>query len=221
MAGLLNISIPSITDSYYTPVAAKANQDKIKSVIRPKYGKYIGNISVLSGVPVLLIESFIFIESAGNEKAQSPYATGLMQLSPATASDTLVKEKGAGRLQDGEVALLKKYLGTRYALIEKVKPKQTSIGKTFITNDDLKKPELNILIGTILLGQLINEFTENGKLRLDKIVAIYNGGRFSKSSKKIIPFKGSTEEMLAIVPKETANYIKKLIGTQGILDTIV
>jgi soluble lytic murein transglycosylase-like protein len=217
----LNINIPAIPDSYYSTTAAKANEGKIKTVIRPKFGAYINNISKLSDVPAELIESFIFIESGGNPNAKSPYATGLMQLSPATASDVLVKEKGADRLRDGEAAILKKYLGTRYSLIEKVKPKQTSLGKTFITNDDLLKPEFNILVGSILLGQLVNEFTENGILRLDKVVTIYNGGRFSKAGKKIIKFQGSTKELLTQVPKESSNYILKLLGTQGLLDTIV
>ncbi len=219
MATLLKI--PSINKSFYNSVAAKANEEKIVNVIRPKYGKIINNVSVLSNVPEEVIESFIFIESAGNEKAQSPYATGLMQLSPATASDVIVKEKGAGRLDSGEAAIIKKYLGSRYSLIEKVKAKQTSLGKTFVTNADLLKPEFNILVGTIFLKQLMDEFTEGGKIRMDKVVAIYNGGRFSKAAKKVIPFKGTTDEMLAIVPKETSNYIVKLLGNDGILDSIM
>jgi soluble lytic murein transglycosylase-like protein len=218
---LLNIKIPALKESFYNLDSAKLNEDKIVNVIRPKFGKYIDNIADMTGVPVELIESFIFIESGGNPNAQSPFAVGLMQVGLATASDTLIKEKGAGRLQDEEAAMLKKYLGSRYSLIEKVKPKQKSIGKTFITKADLLKPELNILIGSILLKQLCDEFTENGKVRLDKVVAIYNGGRFSKAGKKVIPFKGTTKELLAIVPKETSAYVLKLIGTNGILDTIV
>lgn len=217
----LNLKIPSIPDSFYPSKSIPQIEDKIKNVIRPKYGKYINNISDISAVPVPLIESFIFIESAGNEKAQSPYATGLMQLSPATASDVIVKEKGLGRLDDKEAVILKKYLGNRFSLVEKVKQNQKSLGKTFVTNSDLFKPEFNILVGTMLLGQLINEFTENGKLRLDKVVTIYNGGRFSKAGKKIIAFKGDTKELLTQVPKESADYIKKLVGVNGTLDIIV
>lgn len=217
----LNIKIPSIPDKFYPDHVVPQIEDKIKNVIRPKYGKYINNISKISGVPVALIESFIFIESAGNEKAKSPYATGLMQLSPATASDVIVKEKGLGRLEKEEADILKKYLGSRFSLVEKVKPNQKSLGKTFVTNNDLFKPEFNILVGTILLGQLINEFTEGGKLRLDKVVTIYNGGRYSKAGKKIISFKGDTKELLTQIPKESSDYIKKLVGTQGVLDIIV
>jgi len=218
----LSIKIPSINQSYYDKTSAKANQEKIVNVIRPKFGSIINTVSSMSNVPSQLIESFIFIESGGNEKAQSPYAVGLMQLNGATASDTIVKEKGAGRLSDPEATLLKKYLGSRYSLIENVKPKQTSLGKTFITKADLLKPEFNVLVGTILLKQLLDEFTEpNGKIRMDKVITIYNGGRFSGTSKKVIPFKGTTEELVKIVPKETSAYILKLIGVNSLLDTIV
>lgn len=217
----LNIKIPAIKDKFYPDHDVPQIESKIKNVIRPKFGKYINNISEISGVPVPLIESFIFIESAGDDKSQSKFATGLMQLNPPTASDAIVKEKGLGRLDDREAVILKKYLGNRFSLVEKVKPKQTSLGKSFVTNEDLLKPEFNILVGTILLGQLINEFTENGTLRLDKVVTIYNGGRYSSAGKKIIKFKGDTKELLTQVPKESSDYIKKLIGTQGLLDIIV
>jgi len=221
MASTLNIKIPAISQSFYDNDSAKANEEKIVNFIRPKYGKIINNTAKIVGLPSELIEGVIFVESAGREDAQSPYAVGIMQLSPATASDVIISEKGAGRLEKPEEELLKKYLGTRYSLVEKVKPKQKSLGKTFITKSDLLKPELNILIGSILLKQLCDEFVENGKVRLDKVIAVYNGGRYSKSSKKIIPFKGSTSELINLVPTETANYIKKLIGTNSILDILV
>jgi soluble lytic murein transglycosylase-like protein len=220
--GEVAIKIPAINESFYDAVSAKANHDKIKNEIRPKFGAYINRISSISNVPVPIIESFIFIESGGNPNAQSPYATGLMQVSTATASDALVTEKGAGRLKDEEAAILKKYLGSRYSIIDGVKKGQKSLGKTFITNDDLFNPEFNILVGTILLKQLIDEFTQaDGRIRMDKVVTIYNGGRYGKTAKKIIAFVGSTESLVKEVPTETANYIKKLLGQKGLLDTMV
>ena len=216
------IKVPALNKAFYDKASAKANEEKIKNVIRPNFGAIINNISKISNVPTEIIESVMFIESGGNPKAQSPYATGLMQLNGPTASDTLVKEKGAGRLDASEIAILKKYLGTRWSLIEGVKPKQTTLGKTFITIADLVNPEFNILVGTILLGQLISDFSEaSGKIRMDKVIVIYNGGRYGKVAKKVIPFQGTTEEMVAIVPKETGAYILKLLGSQGLLDTIV
>jgi soluble lytic murein transglycosylase-like protein len=216
-----SIKVPQIKSSFYDNVSAKANKDKVENIIRPKYGDLIDKVADLVGLPPILIESFIFIESGGKEKAQSPYATGLMQLNGATASDTLVFEKGAGRLDKGEIEILKKYLGSRYSNLDKVKSKQRSIGKTFVTNDDLLKPEFNVLVGSILLKQLTDEFTENGKIRFDKVITVYNGGRYGKAAKKVIGFKGSIDEMLSFVPKETSNYIKKLVGTNGVLDVLI
>lgn len=218
----LNVKIPSINQSYYDSVAAKANEAKVINVIRPKFGKYINNIANIVRLPAELLESFIFIESGGNDKSQSPYAIGLMQLNGATASDALVFEKGKNRLEKSESDLLKKYLGSRYSTLDKVKPNQKSLGVSFITKDDLLKPELNILIGAILLKQLVDEFTEkNGVVRLDKVISVYNGGRYSKSNKKVIPFTGNIEELITIVPKETSAYIKKLVGVKGMLDTLI
>lgn len=218
----LRIKIPITDKSFYDSVSAKANQEKINTVIKPKFGKYVENISSIVGLPSSLIYAFIFIESGGNQLAKSPYAVGLMQLSAATASDTLVKEKGLGRLSKEEIQILKKYLGSRYSIIESVKPKETSIGKTFINNNDLIQPELNILIGAILIKQLVSLFTESdGKVRMDKVVTIYNGGMYGATAKKIIAFKGTTEKLISEVPKETSDYIKKLLGVNSILDSIV
>jgi soluble lytic murein transglycosylase-like protein len=218
----LNIDVPSVKASFYDSISAKANKEKVVNVIRPNFGKYINNSSAMSNVPSELIESFIFIESGGNPKAESPYAVGLMQVGDATASDCLVKEKGAGRLSAEENAIIKKYLGERYSLIDSVKPKQTTLGKTFITKEDLFKPEFNIFVGTILLKQLMDEFTEpNGKIRMDKVVAIYNGGRYGKLAKKIIAYTGTIEELIKQVPKETSSYIVKLLGNDGLLDSMV
>lgn len=219
---ILNIKIPAIKLSYYDNVAASLNKKKVEEVIRVKYGKHINNISKLSNVPSQLIESFIFIESGGNPNAKTPYAVGLMQVGLATASDALVFEKGAGRLSAAEAAIIKKKLGSRYSLIEKVKPKQKSIGKTFITKEDLLDPEFNILVGTILLKQLIDEFTDkNGKVRMDKVISIYNAGRYGSTAKKIIASKEPIDVLIKKVPKETNAYILKLLGERGILDTIV
>lgn len=219
--GVLALKIPEVKDSYYDSVQASANESKIKSIIRPNFGAYINNTAYLVNLPKELIEAFIFIESGGNPNASTKYATGLMQVSTGAASDSLVTEKGAGRLSIQEQNILKRYLGSRFTLLENVKANQKSIGKTFITKDDLLKPEFNILVGSILLKQLVDEFTENGKVRMDKVITIYNGGRFSSASKKVIKHTGSTSQLLSALPKETSAYIVKLLGTNGLLDTLI
>ncbi len=221
MSNKFNIKLPIIDQAFYTTDVAKQNEDKINNVIIPKYGSIIKNVSKITKVPEQLITGFIFVESAGDEKAKSPYATGLLELSPATASDVIVREEGLGRLEEPEKVILRKYLGSRLDVIKNVKKNQKSLDKTFVTNEDLFKPEFNILVGSILLGQLLDEFFEVGKLNLSKVIAVYNGGRNSKSSKKIIPFKGSEKQLIAIAPKETADYIKKMAGINGVLEILV
>lgn len=218
----INIKIPEIKQAYYDNSDANANLKKIQTIIRPQFGKIINNVSKISNVPVPIIESFIFIESGGDPNAQSPYAVGLMQVSLATASDALIKEKGANRLSAAEAEIVKKTLGSRYDIIKAVKPKQKSIGKTFITKKDLLNPEFNILVGTIIVKQLIDEFTEkNGHIRMDKVIAIYNAGRYGATSKKVIASKDPITTIIKIVPTETKNYILKLLGQRGLLDIIV
>lgn len=217
----LNIKIPLTQQSFYSDVQAKANYRKVMDVIKPKYGKIISNISKLTHLPEEIIYAFIFIESAGNPMAKTPYAFGIMQLSTASASDTIVKEKGAGRLTNDEANILKKYLGDRFSLIERVKPKQTTLSKTFITKDDLFKEELNILLGSLLIRQLMDEFLENGVPRMDKVVVIYNRGRFDKVSKEVAKSKKNIDDLMASIPKGTSDYTKKLVGVNGLLDSLV
>lgn len=218
----LKVEIPSIESSFYSNTAANLNKKKVVDVIRPKYGRIIDKISKISNVPSVLIESFMFIESGGNEKAETKWAIGLMQVGTSTASDVIFKEKGAGRLSDNEAEIIKKYLGKeKWKMIESVKPNQKSLGKTFVTRDELLNPEFNVLVGAMYLGQLIDEFTEKGKPRLDKAVVVYNRGRFDSISKKVIPFKGTTEEIKNIVPYGTYSYIEKLLGKNSLLEVLI
>jgi len=218
---MTNFKIPAIQDKFYPDTSVVLIKNKLNNVIRAKYGRIINNISKITGLNPEIIESFIFIESAGDEKAKTPYAYGLMQVGLATASDALVFEKASGRLSAEEDAIVKKYLGNRYSNLNNLKKNQKSIGKTFITSADLFNPEFNILLGSIIVKQLVDEFTENGNPRLDKVVVIYNTGRFSKPAKLAIKHKGDTDSLLAKIPRGQGDYIRKLIGKNSLLDIIV
>lgn len=218
---MANFKIPAIQDKFYPDTSVVLIKNKLNNVIRAKYGRIINNISIITGLNTEIIESFIFIESAGDEKAKTPYAYGLMQVGLATASDTLVYEKSSGRLSPEEDALVKKYLGSRYSKLNNLKKNQKSIGSTFVTSADLFNPEFNILLGSIIVKQLVDEFTENGNPRLDKVVVIYNTGRFSKPAKIAIKHKGDTDSLLAKIPRGQGDYIRKLIGKNSLLDIIV
>jgi soluble lytic murein transglycosylase-like protein len=216
---MAELKIPSTKLNFYQDSQKKAIADKLKS-IEAKYGSIIKNVSNLTGVNEEIIKAFIFIESAGNEKAQSPYAVGLMQVGLATASDGLILEKSSGRLSAQEEAILKKYMG-KIPQFDNLKANQKTIGKTWITKDLLLKPEYNILVGSIILKQLIDEFTVDGVPRLDKVAVLYNAGRYGGIGKKTIAHKGTTEELVSMLPKEPSTYITKLVGTNGLLDIMV
>ncbi len=215
------IKIPATQKSFYTPNEAEQNLNKINNVIIPKYGKIIDRISLITAVPKEIIIAFIFIESSGNQNASTNWATGLMQLGNGAVSDSLVFEKSSGRLNKEEDALLKKYLGNRYSNLNNLKPNQKNTGKTFVTKQDLLSPEFNILCGAILLGQLLDEFSQNGVPRLDKIVVIYNRGRYDKVSKEIAKSSKGIDEIINSIPKGTGEYVTKLVGRNSLLDSLV
>jgi soluble lytic murein transglycosylase-like protein len=86
-----------------------------------------------------------------------------------------------------------------------------SLGYVF-TKADLLKPELNLLVGAIYLGILLDEHVENNTIRLDKIVLRYNKGFFTKFP------KGATKEMVYNAANSISqNYIKKLAGINSVL----
>jgi len=218
---MAQIKIPATQKSYYTPAQAEQNLNKIKNVIIPKYGKIIDKVSLITGVPKEIIISFIFIESSGNPNASTNWATGLMQLGNSSCSDALILEKSTGRLKSEEEAVIKKQLGSRYSNLQNLKSNQKSIGKTFVSKNDLLDPTFNILCGSILLGQLMDSFLENGVPRLDKIVVIYNRGAYDSVSKKVAKLKGTTDDVIDAIPNGTGEYIKKLVGINSLMDSLV
>ena len=211
------IKIPAIPLAFYKTTDVPQIKKKIGE-INSKYGPYIKNSSKISSVPEDLISSFIFIESAGNPNAVSPSgATGLMQVAPVSGTDILFLEKKMGRLNAAEKKILENHIGAqRLADILKM---QYMGQKIVITKNDLLNPELNILIGTIYLGLLIYRHTENGVIRLDKVVVSYNMGWFANDQGKKL--QGDTVSLVKTINKESSNYITKLLGQNGILDAIV
>ncbi len=88
---------------------------------------------------------------------------------------------------------------------------------SFVIQKDLFDPLLNILIGSIYLGLLVDEHTEGKDIRLDKVVIRYNRGYFSDNRGKNIV--GTLENVIKNVPTESKNYVLKLLGKNGTLDS--
>lgn len=191
---------------------SKESIKKMIDSINSKYGTYIDFVSTESKLPKEMITSFIAVESGGNPKAgASGHVTqGLMQWNRTYAKAQLEKELKEGRMTKNEKDKLASF-GIKF----------DANGKTrAITNADQLKPELNILIGSILLGQLVDTDwgTENGEIKLDRVIAVYNAGAYGDTGKKARSKAYKTPKDLAnAVNSVTSSYIKKILGTDGAL----
>jgi soluble lytic murein transglycosylase-like protein len=179
------------------------------------YGDIIMKASSNSNIPSSIIASFIAVESGGRADAggSGHITQGLMQWNRNYAKAQLEDEIKKGRLTNGEASILKKY-GV-----------MDSSGKIrTVTNADQLKPELNIAIGTILLGQLIDTpwGTDSKGLHLDRIIAVYNAGAYGQTGKmarQLTTEKYDTPTKLAgAVNSITSAYINKMLGSNGAMD---
>ena len=213
------IKIPMVSKAFYKDEELKLVQKKVDKILE-NYGALITAAAKLTNLPKELIIAFIFIESAGNPTIKSSAgAIGLMQLIPASASDMIYLENSKGRLSDAEKIVLRKTLGNRLDCILKMKymgHKQSCNNNTgfSVTEKDLQNPEFNILVGSIFLGILIDQHTEGGVIRLDKVVYRYNKGYFAK------PKDDTVSSIIATANEETKSYILKLVGKNGLLDLL-
>ena len=95
-----------------------------------------------------------------------------------------------------------------------------NVNKQFSISD-VKKPELNILIGSILLGQLIDSpwgTDPDGTIRMDRVITLYNWGLGGFNKNNIAT--ATPEKIYKSIPATTLNYIRKMMGKGGALDII-
>jgi soluble lytic murein transglycosylase-like protein len=217
----LAVPIPMTPRTFYPVAALPQNKTKMETIGK-KYYNEIKLAETLTNVPGAIILSIIFTESAGNPSiVSSAGAVGLMQLKPQTGNDVIHLENKSKRLTAPEIELLKKHLGARVNgplkqqyLSHKIK--ENNYSGNVMTRADLQKPELNILLGAMLIGILIDQHNEQGVLRLDKALVRYNQGYFFK------PGTGTVEQVLDRVKgrsKEAYSYIIKVVGKNGLLET--
>lgn len=223
------------------------SRDTIKQMVKEihtNYGKYFKFAAENSKIPQEVLISFCAVESGGKPKAgASGHVTqGLMQWNRTYAKKQLETELEQGRMTPAEKAKLAAY-GITF----------DKNGKTReITNADQLKPELNILIGSIVLGQLIDTawgkdldldaatayakklVKEDGmfftdalkkakekyyKLRLDRVIAVYNAGAYGDTGKKArLGNHPDPKTLASVVNDTTSSYIRKIMGKNGALD---
>jgi hypothetical protein len=204
------IKTPSITANYYSTNDRQANLGRIAQ-IRAQYGTIVQLVTKITNVPENLLYAFIFIESAGNQYAINGSAIGLMQLSPAGASDMIFLENKRGRLQAAEKAILRRQMGARFDAITRMRYMGDGV---YVNANDLGQAEFNILAGAIYLGILLDEHIEGEYVRMDKVVTRYNRGYFTKN------LSGDLDNFYLTQNNTTRDYILKLVGTNGIIDIL-
>lgn len=208
------MDIPFIKNqSFYTASQAVANK-KVLDSIYSKYKDIIDQVAQINAIPTALITSIIFIESKGNENAKLANAYGLMQVDPKSCTDTITRERTKKRLTDPEKAILKKELGqAKYDAVMKAK-----LGDTIITVDDVKNPHINVILGTMAFVQILDEESKGStEQRIDRAIVRYNKGYYYNKMPKGV----SAEQLVAQSPKDLKDYILKLGGKNGTLDSLV
>jgi len=212
----VTLKIPAKGLTAPTSWGSRAQVKSMLNKIWTNYGSYIEFASKHSKIPSSMLVSFIGVESSGKASAgPAGHATqGLMQWNRKYAKKQLEDELAKNRMTPGEVSKLATY-GIKF----------DANGKTrTITNADQLKPELNILIGSIVLGQLVDTDwgTENGQIHLDRVIAVYNAGAYGDTGKKArqltTPKYSTPLELAGAVNKITKSYISKIMGTDGAMD---
>jgi hypothetical protein len=213
--------------------AGMGSPEQVKIMLREgvkKYGNFFQFAAENSKLPVEMLMAFAAVESGiGRNIGGAGHPTrGIMQWNRAYAKTQLENELALGRMTPAEKDKLAEF-GIKF----------DAKGKTrVITEADQIKPELNILIGSILLGQLADSYldglvpespawaTENGVIRLDRMIAVYNAGAYGKTG-KAARFGGHPNAyQLAETLKTNGNnitpkYISRLMGKGGYYDLLM
>lgn len=218
----------------------KTVQKTIKDGLK-NYGTYFKFASENSKIPLEVLLAFAAVESGiGRNIGNAGHITrGIMQWNRDLVWASLEYEKKAGRMTSGEEAKLKSF-GLTFS----------SAGKLLLNGSPIKtipestqiKPELNILVGSILLGQYIDSLHDggkttkdssgnvikwaadaNGNLRMDKVIAVYNAGAYGDTGKKArtSPSTYPTPKSFAdAINPTTKKYINSILGKGGYFDVL-
>lgn len=224
-----SITIPS---SGLVADSGMGTKDQVSAMLKEgikKYGNYFKFASQNSKLPIEMLIAFGAVESGvGRNIGSAGHVTrGIMQWNREYAKSQLEKELALKRMTPAEKNKLASF-GIKF----------DANGKTrAITEADQIKPELNILVGSIILGQLADSIvdgnketpawgTDKGIIRLDRMIAVYNAGAYGKTGKLARQGKHANPLALANALKSAGNnttykYIARLMGKGGYYDLLL
>lgn len=208
------VSAPSIMLKSPSSWGSRADVLSILKKTWLNYGNYIKFASKESNIDPKILASFIAVESGGKPTAGSGNTQNLMQANVSYMKSQLENEYKSNRLSEAEKQKLAKF-GIKF----------DKNGNTRdITVKDNHNPELNILIGSIILGQLIDQpwaKDSEGNLKLASVITVYNAGSYGAWGKIAIKNPSSDPKVLhdALTGNTTTQaYIRKMYGINGALD---
>lgn len=212
--------------AFYLPKES-AKFKTVRNDLMSRFGREMRQAATLANVPLTVLQGIILIENATlNPSFVNPFGfVGLGQINPDTASDVIIREKKKKRLSEAEITVLRTQLGKRLDVLflADVDPKKAGnqpidLGYSIVNNTDLKNPAFNLMVSAIYVSRLIDEeleATAEGELvRLDRVIVRYNQGYYYKVA------KASTNALLSQLPTEPKNYIKKMVGANGMMETL-
>jgi len=210
----LTVSAPTVSLNSPSSWGSRADILSILKNIWNNYGKFIQFASKESNIDPKILASFMAVESGGKPKAGSGNTQNLMQANVSYMKSQLENEYKSNRLSEAEKQKLAQF-GIKF----------DSKGNTRdITVEDNFKPELNILIGSIVLGQLIDQSwakDSTGALKLASVITVYNAGMYGQWGKIAIKNPSSDPKVIHDALKgntTTQAYIRKMYGINGALD---
>jgi len=186
------------------------NFDKIDS----RYGNIFAEVSNITRITPLILKGFAMIESGGDPNAGNSCCVGFMALHTSFAGAIIFNENKLGRLTNSEKSYLSKHLGSSRLNA------QLRSGRNVLTKTEIRKPEVNVMLGALKLGQLMDKYTTNGKIKWEFVIAEYNWN-YQKAEKLFRTYKTSSTDTIlakAPMPNETKKYIVKFLGKNGVLD---
>jgi len=231
-ASLERIKYPALNvvyDNYGLESVKLGNINTLKS-IKNKYGKHIEKWGNLLEIDFGVLTCFIAVESMGVDdlKPNNAKATGLCQVTPINTIEVISKFKTITKKSfPVDIA---NYLNKKASFLmeltpnnQKITPAQEKVLLELLQKDN----EFNILLGAISLRWLIDYLKINNKTSLAKVILGYNQSPYGRVQKyknvEVTAMELFEDKKIpgTKAPKETRNYIAKLLGSNGFVDLLL
>lgn len=219
------IKVPDINRSfvqgsykYSNPSVASANTALLNEIVSGLLG-YINTWGAEFEIDNSIIASFIATESGNKNSPPNQYdATGLMQVTPNTVWEVLVKWQNIVKspLSEKATNFFNKAIPSSKKFNPNVLP--SSAVKSEIRKALQNNSEFNIAIGTANLRWLLEAFKEGNTVNINKVMVSYNAGYYSMKDK--VKGNPTTAQLLVNkkIPLESRAYLLKMLGVNGFLE---